>query len=900
MESKHIANGFMDVCGRLGTHPELAETSLSAAGDARWKSGHMIDFHNLVDMRARTLLRNRKSGARPPEEYGVPLIGADKLSVSGAPELVHTKGDGLHAFMKSLERQPLTQLAKTVPHGLRQSKLFEALIQHSIPMPRALWLIKIIYLNRTKSPTERMTVWTKDLCQYVGELLREGFTTQPAPNVTSSGRSSGVASERGIREKWNYIVALVKWSDSANVLDQELLLTTIIEYVEKSRESFGMHRVATVVSKLLPILTLFVSFATRMHSLTGRLANVCTSILRHDDILAASGMDLGLKGGATLDDHSVAVVFDILRGLLVSSPDAFLVQKIELPTMDELRDRYPRMQIPRSFADSVEYVRGRVESLRSMAAPAEISQRRLDVILLLDRSLAGGDPVEAERYVATCQALRSSSSDQGNALRALVHIVCEWATMVASGGAPSTRRQNVASALLKNFQQALKKQNDNKGSSTTNQVVGQSTSTDVVEEAAYSWIQKVHDNDPDDYDDGAFIERSELVLALFRHGVSSLDGLTSRLIVDGTMEDVKRQNLIIFYTALLFRIRHCSEKERSAMRNQRATIAALIQNARATLHIVRGRKRKLDGMDESFPIDENALNEQVSALITQTLKSDMDLTSVKSALTALNRWHFASQYVRAALETADCSNIIFSIGVLRTAGFVEPIIEFLEALLQKDINRGVVLSHLLSFRDVASKDIAKPLQDRLTSFDADSDSVLRLIEAQGNALSGAIPYAGNMRKLVEFCHKTASSLQEFASTGDAKPSGTAISLATLLSQLVTHGHVPLEQALRLLVPFQPPGEHDRVRSFWLSSLLAHPVHMLPIRSEIEVLAIDAAKESLPTDVLVEAVSFLAAAVLSSASGTDHCNSAASTLNVSIFHDVFHFSQRLFSVSRSHD
>ena len=57
------------------------------------------------------------------------------------------------------------------------------------------------------------------------------------------------------------------------MLDKELLLTTIIEYVENSRESFGVHRVATVVSKLLPILTLFVSFATRMHSLTGRLAN---------------------------------------------------------------------------------------------------------------------------------------------------------------------------------------------------------------------------------------------------------------------------------------------------------------------------------------------------------------------------------------------------------------------------------------------------------------------------------------------------------------------------------------------------------------------------------------------------------------------------------------------------
>ena len=32
-----------------------------------------------------------------------------------------------------------------------------------------------------------------------------------------------------------------------------------------------------------------------MHSLTGRLANLCISILRRDDIFAASGMDVGLK-----------------------------------------------------------------------------------------------------------------------------------------------------------------------------------------------------------------------------------------------------------------------------------------------------------------------------------------------------------------------------------------------------------------------------------------------------------------------------------------------------------------------------------------------------------------------------------------------------------------------------
>ena len=106
----------------------------------------------------------------------------------------------------------------------------------------------------------------------------------------------------------------------------------------------------------------------------------------------------------------------------------------------------------------------------------------------------------------------------------------------------------------------------------------------------------MHDNDPDDYDHGAFIERSELVLSFVpTRSIEPGYGLTSRLIVDGTMEDVKRQNLVIFYTALLFRIRDCSK--RNAQIETGVTISALIRNARATLHIVRGKKRKFD---ESF------------------------------------------------------------------------------------------------------------------------------------------------------------------------------------------------------------------------------------------------------------------------------------------------------------
>ena len=91
MNPKQIQEGHLDVCERLGDHPVFAESWLSAAGDVRWKSGHMVEFQHLVESRARRMLRNRKSGLRPAEEYGVPLVGPEKLSSAGVPELVHTK-----------------------------------------------------------------------------------------------------------------------------------------------------------------------------------------------------------------------------------------------------------------------------------------------------------------------------------------------------------------------------------------------------------------------------------------------------------------------------------------------------------------------------------------------------------------------------------------------------------------------------------------------------------------------------------------------------------------------------------------------------------------------------------------------------------------------------------------
>ena len=210
-------------------------------------------------------------------------------------------------------------------------------------MPRALWLVKIIYLNRTKSAAERSSVWTKDLCQYIGELLRKGFVPKP----TKHGNGESTATQQLSHEnKWDYVLALVRWCVSARILDQELFLNNVIELMERAKELFGAEHVASVTGELLLILVPFVPYAIGLHRLTGRLAAACINILRQISAHPTTTLPGRTAPIIRLDESAIIVVFDILRELLDECPDAFLVLKIELPTpmqMWEVRQSYPSL-----------------------------------------------------------------------------------------------------------------------------------------------------------------------------------------------------------------------------------------------------------------------------------------------------------------------------------------------------------------------------------------------------------------------------------------------------------------------------------------------------------------------------------------------------------------------------
>ena len=812
MNPKQIQEGHLDVCERLGDHPVFAESWLSAAGDVRWKSGHMVEFQHLVESRARRMLRNRKSGLRPAEEYGVPLVGPEKLSSAGVPELVHTKADGMFAFMKALERLPLQQLARSVPHGLRQSKLFEALISHQIPMPRALWLVKIIYLNRTKSAAERSSVWTEDLCQYIGKLLRKGFVTKP----TKHGNGESTATQELSHEtKWDYVLALVRWCVSARILDQELFLNNVIELMERAKELFGAEHATSVTGELLLILVPFVPYAVGLHRLTGRLAAACINILRQINANSTTTFPGRTTPIIRLDESAMTVVLDILRQLLNECPDAFLVLKIELPTpiqMLEVRQSYPSLsdEYFSRLNSCMDIVRERIGLLKLTAAPTAISERRLDVILLLDRVLAGGDFKDVDKYVETSSVLKTASTDQRNGLKSVIGTICTWSMPPGSDSVQLGPRRIVAAKLLQKLGHSLSEKGGNEKPGKKN----------LLQTEIYAWVEFTFTQCPTDVfadlNRGRFVEWSELINTMIESGVITLEGLTSHLIITGSVEAKQPKTLSAFYGALLLRLRPAEHacQGNSTMKKLRGTCNALIESARNSLGYHIGSKRKVDAdKDMLFPT-EDALNDQVSQLVGKVL-NDGELLDVNALnLNPFNIWNFALEYSRRAVKRASTKTLINSIAVMQMTRYDALLVEFLEGVLnaENDICRETILSYLSNYRHAVSPHIEKHLDTRASISIYSGDVIAGVVSPYEDRIPGVTAASGSVESVLAFCKKHALSLLESA---DA-PSTGVIAVFTLVVELIAAGIVMLQQALTALI-----SDASYSSNFWIVALLSN-------------------------------------------------------------------------------
>lgn len=139
------------------------------------------------------------------------------------------------AWLKKLANPniPLQELSRAIPHGLRNKILLEQCLNHQVPIPRAIWLIKCISTNeqrqlkRKTTNVSAMTInankwiveWTEQITSFFESIIEGCFNPTLAKEVW--------------RFRLNYTIELVVNLYSEELMNQITFLTWIIRYASQ-------------------------------------------------------------------------------------------------------------------------------------------------------------------------------------------------------------------------------------------------------------------------------------------------------------------------------------------------------------------------------------------------------------------------------------------------------------------------------------------------------------------------------------------------------------------------------------------------------------------------------------------------------------------------------------------
>lgn len=97
--------------------------------------------------------------------------------------------------------EPLQKLAAAVPHGSKGESLLRSLVEKEVPLMRATWYIKVIYLNMMANDQRKQLQarpsedWTRTLTTYVLKTMLLSMRTTP-----------------DWTRKWHYTLRLLNWN----------------------------------------------------------------------------------------------------------------------------------------------------------------------------------------------------------------------------------------------------------------------------------------------------------------------------------------------------------------------------------------------------------------------------------------------------------------------------------------------------------------------------------------------------------------------------------------------------------------------------------------------------------------------------------------------------------------
>ncbi|KAJ1983035.1 hypothetical protein H4R34_001519 [Dimargaris verticillata] len=258
---------------------------------------------------------------------------------------------------------PLVTLAKSIPRGQRMDRLLETLVQHLVPLTRAVWVIQVIGCDEIQAAMQTKggqplvqavesytRTWSLCWLDYIKKLLQEvalaGPSTsaaseptgpqpqapppgQPAPTEATAPCIQPFANAEAQRhwiDRWSYVWRLARYQCDQELLDIRRLLRWIIDEVSSTEklEHFVL---------LLPCLIEYIPDIKRARFLLRRLINSL------GDRFVFFTHQYHLPG------RLWSVLVRVFRELFLTCPDAF----VDPSTWSQKRALWQRLLFDTSF-----------------------------------------------------------------------------------------------------------------------------------------------------------------------------------------------------------------------------------------------------------------------------------------------------------------------------------------------------------------------------------------------------------------------------------------------------------------------------------------------------------------------------------------------------------------------
>ncbi|KAE9605402.1 putative mediator complex, subunit Med12 [Lupinus albus] len=338
---EYLQSGYRDTIEGLEEAREISLTQVP-----NFNKTTVLNCKEAIRKCLRAINKSRAQKRKAGQVYGVPLSGSQLAKPGIFPELRPCGEDFRKKWIEGLSQphKRLRSLADQVPHGYKRTLLLDVLIRNNVPLLRATWFIKVIYLNQVrpgsvgissgtadKIQLSRSEVWSKDVINYLQTLLDDFFsknTSHSTPRsthtrerslqmpytVSMQHKSDPLLSvsddEPSLHFRWWYIVRLLQWHHAEGLLLPSLVIDWVFSQLQEN--------LLEVWQLLLPIIYGFLETVVLSQNYVRTLAGIALRVICDP-----------APGGSDLVDNSrraymIYALNELLRYLILAVPDAFV------------------------------------------------------------------------------------------------------------------------------------------------------------------------------------------------------------------------------------------------------------------------------------------------------------------------------------------------------------------------------------------------------------------------------------------------------------------------------------------------------------------------------------------------------------------------------------------------